>query len=345
MTDELQATAATPDARSIENSAGAMLRQAREAQGLHIAMLATTMKVTPRKLEALEADRLEELPDLAFARALAQTVCRTLKVDPEPILAKMPSLGRSDRLEHTANGMKEPFRERGDSHTDAERWTFLRQPAFWVTLVILAAAAMMMWMPGDWVGRIKDAMFGARTASSPSSTSGMVSTSVPSPGASTRPQIVSQPIVVAPAAPTDTARAAGEASGAAMPSVTVVSPSVMGPQRDTPSGQAIVVETVHSAPTQSLPGTAASSPGLANPTVPGVLVFRAKAEAWVDVQDGAGKVLLARSLHAGEAVSIDGAPPFKLKLGNTTSTEVRYRGELVDVTTKSVGNMLRLELK
>ena len=53
-------------------SAGALLRAAREKQGLHIAALAASIKVTPRKLDALEHDRWDELPDATFTRALAQ---------------------------------------------------------------------------------------------------------------------------------------------------------------------------------------------------------------------------------------------------------------------------------
>ena len=68
-------------------SAGALIRAAREKRGLHVAALAASIKVSPRKLEALEADRYAELPDLTFTRALAHTVCRALKVDPEPVLA------------------------------------------------------------------------------------------------------------------------------------------------------------------------------------------------------------------------------------------------------------------
>ena len=43
-----------------------------------------------QRAEALEADRYAELPDLTFTRALAHTVCRALKVDAEPVLAKLP---------------------------------------------------------------------------------------------------------------------------------------------------------------------------------------------------------------------------------------------------------------
>ena len=38
--------------------------------------------------EALEAGRYHELPDTTFARALAKTVCRVLKIDPEPEAGK-----------------------------------------------------------------------------------------------------------------------------------------------------------------------------------------------------------------------------------------------------------------
>ena len=74
-------------------SAGALLRAARERQGMHVAALAAAIKIPQRKLEALESDRLDELPDATFARALALTVCRALKIDPAPVLAVLPLAG------------------------------------------------------------------------------------------------------------------------------------------------------------------------------------------------------------------------------------------------------------
>ena len=73
-----------------EPSAGRLLREARERQGLHIAALAASIKVTPKKLELLEADRFDALPDATFTRALAQTVCRALKIDSAPVLRLLP---------------------------------------------------------------------------------------------------------------------------------------------------------------------------------------------------------------------------------------------------------------
>ena len=75
---------------SLSPSAGTLLRQAREASGLHIGALSVSLKVPVKKLEALEADQYDLLPDAVFARALAASVCRTLKVDPGPVLSRLP---------------------------------------------------------------------------------------------------------------------------------------------------------------------------------------------------------------------------------------------------------------
>ena len=67
-------------------SAGQMLKQARVNAGLHVAALAVTLKVPVKRLEALEDDNMVLLPDVVFVRALASSVCRTIKVDPTPFL-------------------------------------------------------------------------------------------------------------------------------------------------------------------------------------------------------------------------------------------------------------------
>ena len=98
--------------RSADADGGYDAAAARETQGLHIAVLAAQIKVAPRKLEALEADRYDALPDVTFTRALAQTVCRQLRIDAEPVLARLPQ-GGAHRLEHVARGLNTPFRDLG----------------------------------------------------------------------------------------------------------------------------------------------------------------------------------------------------------------------------------------
>lgn len=97
---------------SSSSTAGALLKAAREAQGLSLESLATLLKVPAAKLEALEADRHDELPGMAFVRALAQSVCRQLHLDPAEVLQRLPQpKAISDALEEVNRGLATPFRE------------------------------------------------------------------------------------------------------------------------------------------------------------------------------------------------------------------------------------------
>ena len=105
------------------SSAGALLRAARERQGLHIAALAAAIKIPQRKLEALEADRFDELPDATFTRALAHHACvELLKIDAAPVLAQLPPLPQAGRrgLAAAAGGLNAPFRDRPGRADPAE---------------------------------------------------------------------------------------------------------------------------------------------------------------------------------------------------------------------------------
>ncbi len=137
---------ATPSSSS---SAGAMLRAARQAQGLHIAALAASIKVPQQKLEALEGDRLDELPDVTFARALAKTVCRALKIDPQPVLALMPQLG-GQGLEKAHQGLNTTYRDRPARAMPTDLGV-LKRPAIWVPLLIVLAAGFVFLMPQQWI--------------------------------------------------------------------------------------------------------------------------------------------------------------------------------------------------
>jgi cytoskeleton protein RodZ len=129
-------------------SAGELLRAAREKQGLHIAALAAAIKVAPRKLDALENDRWQELPDATFARALAQTVCRTLKIDARPILERLPAAA-TVALEPTGGVLNQPFRDRPGR--SAHGWAgTLARPIVWAPALLLTAALALYVLPVRW---------------------------------------------------------------------------------------------------------------------------------------------------------------------------------------------------
>ncbi|MFT3955618.1 MAG: helix-turn-helix domain-containing protein [Piscinibacter sp.] len=199
-------------------TAGGLLRQARQAQGMHIAMLAAATKVPQRKLEALEADRLDELPDATFTRALAQTVCRALKIDPAPVMALLPSLP-GQRLEHVGEGINAPFRERS-APAQASDWSFIGSPAVWAPLLLLLVTALVYFLPAGMVSL--PGVGGG--ASAPVASPAVVAVSAPTVAATELPasavvqapaapaSVVVETVHSAPAAPDDAASAAAPAA-------------------------------------------------------------------------------------------------------------------------------------
>ena len=142
---EVQTTVAQPTPPEAVLSAGAMLRKAREAEGLHIAALAVTLKVPVKKIEALEADRFSELPDLVFARALASSICRTLRIVPGPVLDRLPASDLPS-LGANATSLNASYRVKGDRSGWAI-WERLSRPYGLAILALGIGVAAMVLLP------------------------------------------------------------------------------------------------------------------------------------------------------------------------------------------------------
>lgn len=124
--------------QQVDLTAGKMLCEAREAKGLTANSLASLMKVSLKKIEAIEADRLELLPDMVFARALALSICRHLKTDPDPILKQFPPT-LVHNLKSDESGINAPFR--ASQNVSRVRFVnFLTRPIALFFLVVLLTA-------------------------------------------------------------------------------------------------------------------------------------------------------------------------------------------------------------
>jgi cytoskeleton protein RodZ len=143
----MESEAGAPAASGVQ-TAGAWLREARQQSGLHIAALAAMLKVPQAKLEALEADRYQELPDATFTRALAKAICRALKVDPDPVMGLLPRGGERDL--DVSRGLNQPYRERG-GREEGVSLAWLQRPVVWGPALLLLAAALVYTMPSNWL--------------------------------------------------------------------------------------------------------------------------------------------------------------------------------------------------
>lgn len=291
-------------------SAGTLLREAREAAGLHIAALAVSLKVPVRKLEALEADRLDLLPDAVFVRALASSVCRTLKMDPAPVLDRLPQTA-APRLIRDSGGINTPFRAPSDGRNPS--WLDqLSKPVFLAVFALLLGALVLIFLPSAR----QDDVGAPDTVSAP-----VPATAVMAPEAAPAPTPVPAP------APLAQPTAIISPGGTATP-VPTVSPTF-----------SVAVST----PTVVSP-TAVVTPSVALPTT-GIVVFKTQGESWVEVTDAKGVIAVRKTLAPGEVVGASGALPLAVVIGRANATRVEVRGRPFDLNTVAKDNVARFEVK
>ena len=133
------------DAAGQQDTAGAMLRTARQAQGMDIATLAALLKVPVHKLQALEQDQPELLADPVFARALAASMCRVLKLEAAPVLHRLPAIA-AFKVTSQNRGINTPFRVRSSKNMRSF-WSHISRPAVLVGLALLLGALVLMFLP------------------------------------------------------------------------------------------------------------------------------------------------------------------------------------------------------
>lgn len=290
-------------------AAGQRLRQAREVAGLHVVALAAALKVPVKKLEALEAGRMGELPDATFARALAASVCRQLKLDPAEVLALLPQAGGSRLGEDQT--LNTPFRSPRDP-AGASRAQPGVPKAVWVALLILLAAAVVWW-------------------------------AVPPTVQESALAVPAEPLQ--PAAPSEGATSMG--AGAHVSEETAAPPSDASAAPSAPAIAAPTAPAVAtSAAPVPVPAPAPpDAPSLASASAGAdVLLIRARTDSWIEVSSQ-GKVLLQRVVKAGESVSLSDAPPLAVVVGRADATEVLVRGKAFDLMAVARNNVARFEVK
>ena len=277
-------------------SAGAMLRQAREARGLHLDAVAAALKVPVKKIEALENDALDALPDAVFARALAASMCRALQVDPAPVLARLPGATRTG-LADADKTINANFRG-GSERTGRSAWRSSRGLVA-VVVLLLIGAVVLYFMPESLLGALRVSLQnatqrGAAPEGLATDATSVLPGSSASPAANTQTGSVIEPIAVERLA--------------------------------TP--QLLAGATTAAAATASLPVASASSVPAAGSQL---VTFAVRSEAWITVTDSHNTVLLKRTVPAGEAVGVSGSLPLSVVVGRANGVDVQVRGQPFDL--------------
>jgi cytoskeleton protein RodZ len=291
-----------------DRSAGTLLREAREAHNLPIDVVAAALKVPTRKLQALEDDDIGALPDPVFARALAASVCRALRVDPAPVLAKLPGAlkpGLADADQTISSSFRSGApRTRGVAPGGRPSRTLL------VVVALLLIGALLLWLlPPGAFGRLSAALpGGAVSTSGAEAASGAAGDASSAPA---QPGMVTEPVVPGLVAPSTSSA--------------------------TPASAASPVPATAASTSAGTPAAPASSD---------VLVIVARAPSWVTVTEAGGRQLLRRSLQADETVGLSGRLPMSVVIGRAASVDVSVRGQPFDLGPQTgSGGVARFEIK
>lgn len=308
-------------------SAGTLLRLVREDSGLNIAALAVLLKVPVKKLEALEADRFDLLPDAVFVRALASSVCRTLKMDATPVLQSLPQNG-GPKLSFHGAGLNTPFRTPGDGPGPSV-WAQVSRPAVLAGLLLVLGALVLIFLPALQT-RVNDVR--AIAATNVLETGAAKSSSVLA-GSDTRSVEAATPSL----SERELLASRGEQSQAmALTPTTDLAAGALTPAAGLAAGS--LSSGVLEQPAAS--GSAASAV-----TSSGIVVFSAKGQSWVEVTDSRGQVVLRRTLAPGEVAGASGALPLAAVVGRADVTQVQIRGQALDLNALSKDNVARFEVK
>ena len=305
-------------------TAGVLLRQAREAARMQLPVMAATLKVPQHKLEALEADDYAAFPDHVFMRALAMGMCRTLHIDAESVLAKLP---RSEikSLANAGPGINETVKVRSSfkvTGTPLDSGNSSSRKIAAGVLILLAAAAAVYFVPFHQMVDGADGAGAPAPAQAQSDQTAAVSASVAEPLA--QAEGGAQGSSATPAAPVTESVSVAAAAGMPGDGAAASAPApVAAAQTAAPATEAAV------------PVTGAA----------GLLVLKVNTgQSWVKVKDGAGKVVLEKTLSKDESATAEGQLPLSVIVGNAKGTQVTVRGEPFDISSTR-DNVARFEVK
>lgn len=261
---------------------GEALAQARKTLGLSHQEVAVQIKFMPRQLEALEAERFQALPGPTIARGMVRTYARFLKLDPEPLLARLN--GRVDAPDATPQlaarfNQPVPFSDGGRRSTAV----YLALSAI---VLAVAGALLYEWRherpPAAFVAPAKQAEPLTRTAS-----------------------IATPPVAAQPPAE---------------------------PQQ--------VAEPARAAPPLEPAGALPKAVGGSNR-----LELRFDREAWLEVVDGAGRLLVSSLQPGGTERVVRCLPPCNVVVGNAQHVKVMYNEREFDLQPHVKVEVARFTLK
>jgi cytoskeleton protein RodZ len=303
------------DSESPLETVGAELRAARLRRGDEIAQVSRALKIRKDHLEALENDRLEDLPGKTYAVGFVRSYARHLGLDAAQYV---------ERFKREISGRTEdPQREPAPIHQDDRRLSYSWR------LIAGVVAVLLIW--GGW--RL---VSGNGDSSQPVPPAPVLN--APKPVAKPAPQpIVAPPQTAVPSPAADAAPPAGN-NDASEQEASALPPPAAGAK--TPATRATPLSTT--SPTAQNPALATQTStelpsGAAVPAIGAGQVFgavnrnprvvlKARGDTRVTIKGPDGQILLNRDLKSGDSYQVPDMPGVTMATSNAGAVEVDLDG-------------------
>ncbi|MCS6786585.1 MAG: DUF4115 domain-containing protein [Thiobacillaceae bacterium] len=298
--------------RGFEPGFGAALAAAREAKGLSRAEVAERLKLSPRQIEALEAEDWTALPSPVFVRGFVRNYARLLELDPERLIAPVNG---AETVTRTITAPSAGVRLGG---SPVARWLVL--PLVLAVLFVTVVAGLYTWLrQGEQV----------LVAPAQPPLQGEGQSGPQTPAATGTPALTGEASAMqpAPAQPVADAQATGPATQHPPPATEPVRPPGQGPVPAAGTQPATTVPGVATMTTNSQISPAADKEPARGQVS---MRFLPAEDAWIQVVDGKG-MRFSKLVRAGHTEVVSGTPPFKLVVGNAAHVSLVYNGHVIDL--------------
>lgn len=290
---------------------GGALRAARENQGLTVQDIASRLRLSPKQIEAIEADNFSALPEPTIVRGFIRNYAKLLKINMEPLLDAYNVLAPNSKPHEFT--VKPSSKMKVTSHDKPKPGRYI-----WAGLILLVGLGLWLFYQ-SYIEKPSP----AKPAITQSSVESLPQAALPAAERTASPEHVTA--LDLPPAETG---AAVMVEPAALPADVNVNNPVAANTPPAPASNLVPVE---------IPPPAAI--GMSQ------LEFNASQETWVSVVDATGKEIFNKTIFSGSRESIEVTLPVDVVVGNAGATNMSMNGKSVNLAPHSRQNVARIRLE
>jgi len=322
----------------------AILRRHREEHGLNVNQVAEALCLSPKIITALEAEKLDELPEPPYVRGYLRSFAKFTEVDPKEMINAYEKLrgAKPNELDyHFTTSPATAQKKRGISAGALK---------FGLLIALLGLLAILSMIPGvrDWAGSTWNHF---SEQSNPGFTStdqndnplltGNIPPPLPIDDSANTEAVKAITTPIEGDAPTATTTLANNTSNPGFPSIT--ESTVETTPASTQSATTSTANTEQVAPAEEAQDTADDAPAVPEGSTALKLVF--SDEVWMRIRDTNKKKLFEALSQKGDTKELVLPKPMVVRVGNAQSLKITVDGKPFDLTPFTRGSVANFTLK